>query len=326
MVAPVSEPVRVGVASRSFSRHPQLRAELEQHYPGARFNDAGASLQGRELVRFLAGCGKAIIAMERVDEALLRQLPELHVISKYGVGLDGLDLDALEARGVALGWTPGVNRRSVAELVVGYAIALLHGVPAACDEVRSGVWKQVRGRQLTGRAVGVIGCGHVGKEVCMLMRAFQCRLLAHDIEDYAGFYRQHDVEAVGLEDLLARADVVSLHVPLDESTREMLSAPRQALMRPGAVLINCARGGLVDEAAVAAGIRSGRLGGAAFDVLATEPPVSCELATLPNVIVSPHIGGSTEEAVLAMGRAAIEGLGSTVLPSGIVPARRRESA
>lgn len=264
--------------------------------------------------------------MERVDGQLLEQLPDLRVISKYGVGLDALDLDAIEARGVALGWTGGVNRRSVAELVVAYAIALLHGVPAAFDEVRRGVWKQFLGRQLSGRTVGVIGCGHVGKEVCVLMRGFQCWLLAHDIEHYGDFYREHGVEAVSLDELLSRADVVSLHIPLDRSTRQMLSRERVAQLRPGAVLINCARGGLVDEQAVAAAIREGRIAGAAFDVLEIEPPVSCDLATLSNVIVSPHIGGSTEEAVLAMGRAAIDGLESTLLPSRSVLAAQRGHA
>lgn len=319
----MSDEALVGVASRSFSRHPQLRAELQRRYPQARFNDAGASLNGEHLIEFLAGCSRAIIAMERIDEAVLRQLPALRVISKYGVGLDGLDLDAMEARGVALGWTPGVNRRSVAELVVAYAVALLHGVPAAFDEVRRGGWQQRQGRQLSGRTVGIIGCGHVGKEVCVLLRAFQCRLLAYDIVDYDAFYREHGVEPVALDDLLARADVVSLHVPLDASTRQMLSATRIAAMRPGGVLINCARGGLVDEPAVAEAIREHRLAGAAFDVLEVEPPVACELATLPNVIVSPHIGGSTEEAVLAMGRAAIDGLESTMPPSRVAPGRRQ---
>jgi D-3-phosphoglycerate dehydrogenase len=157
------------------------------------------------------------------------------------------------------------------------------------------------------------------------MRAFQCRLLAHDIEHYGEFYREHGVEPVSLDDLLTAADVVTLHVPLDESTRHMLSRARIAQLRPGAVLINCARGGLVDEAAVMEAVRDGRLGGAAFDVLAIEPPVSCELAALRNVIVSPHIGGSTEEAVLAMGRAAIEGLESSMLPSRSVAAAQRGS-
>ena len=134
------------------------------------------------------------------------------------------------------------------------------------------------------------------------------------------------MEAVTLDDLLARADVVSLHVPLDGSTRQMLSRDRIGRLRPGAVLINCARGGLVDEQAVADAIRDRKIAGAAFDVLEIEPPVSCELATLPNVIVSPHIGGSTEDAVLAMGRAAIDGLESALLPSQSLPASPRGHA
>lgn len=319
----MSRDVLVGVASRSFSRHPVLRAELLRQYPNARFNDPGVSLYGEALVEFLSGCRKAIIAMEPVDAGLLGQLPELRVISKYGVGLDGLDLQAIEDRGIAFGWTGGVNRRSVAELVVSYAIALLHRVPVAIDGVRRGHWKQILGRQLSDRTVGVVGCGHVGKEVCVLMRAFGCRLLAHDIEDYAAFYHQWDVKPVSLEDLLRQSDVVTLHLPLDRRTAHILSRERIALLREDAVLINTARGGLVDETAIADALGSQRLAGAAFDVLAEEPPVTTELIGLPNVIVSPHIGGSTEEAVLAMGRAAIDGLESVLPPSRAIPSMSR---
>jgi phosphoglycerate dehydrogenase-like enzyme len=313
------KPLRVAVTSRSFSKHPVLRAELLAHYPDAVFNDAGTSLTGDQLVLFLAGCERAIVALERVDDELLAAVPSLRVISKYGVGLDAIDVAAMQRRGVALGWTPGVNRRSVAELAIAFAISLLHRVPQASSEARAGGWRQLVGRQLTGRTVGIIGCGHVGKEVVLLARAFGCRVLAHDIRDYPEFYAAHGVEPVSLESLLGRSEVVTLHVPLDDSTRLLLNAERIRAMREGAVLINTARGGIVDEAAVADALDSGRLAGAAFDVFATEPPHDSRLMSISTFIATPHIGGSSEEAVLAMGRAAIAGLESAREPVQCVP-------
>jgi phosphoglycerate dehydrogenase-like enzyme len=300
--------VPIAVTSRSFSHHPILREELLSRYARVRFNDEGASLSGQKLIDFLRGHEKAITALECLDDTVFAALPGLKVVSKYGVGLDMIDLPAMERHGVLLGWTGGVNKRSVAELVISCMIALLHLVPQANLEVRCGKWRQLRGRQLTNRIVGIVGCGHVGKDVALLLRAFGCRVLAHDILDFPEFYAANQVTPVSLEDLLAQSDIVTLHLPLDDSTRNMLSAARLALMRPGAFLINAARGNLVDEAALKARLKDGRLAGAAFDVFAIEPPEDRELLALPNFIATPHIGGSTEEAILAMGRAAIAGL------------------
>lgn len=291
-----------------------LRQELQAQYARVTFNESGHSLAGGDLVAFLRGHDKAIIALERLDEGLFNAVPELRVVSKYGVGLDTIDLSAMERRGVALGWTPGVNRRSVAELVISAAIALLHRAPLASREVAQGMWRQVVGRQLTGRTVGVIGCGHVGKEVAILARAFGCRVLAHDLLDFPDFYAAHGVEPVDLETLLRRSDVVSLHLPLDERTRHLLDGHALSFVRQDAIVINTARGGIVDEDALAARLVAGTLAGAALDVLEQEPPERCRFVDLPNVIMTPHIGGSSEEAILAMGRAAIEGLGSARRP------------
>lgn len=306
---------RVAVTSRSFSRHPVLRAELLARHPHTTFNDAGASLSGDALVRFLAGHERAITALEIIDDRVLAALPELRVISKYGVGLDMLDLAAMARRGVQLGWTAGINRRSVAELVIGFAIALLRRVPTASAEMRAGAWRQLPGRELSGRTVGIVGCGHVGKELAKLLRAFGCRILAHDIRDYAEFYRRNEIEALALDDLMARADIVTLHVPLDATTRNMIDGRRLALMKPGALLINAARGGIVDEAALRMALEGGRLAGAAFDVFSVEPPDDPALLSLPHFLATPHIGGSTEEAILAMGRAAIDGLEDSKVPA-----------
>lgn len=299
---------RVAVCSRSFSRHPVLRAELLARYRHVTFNTAGLSLEGDALVAFLRGHEKAIIALEAIDDAVLAQLPDLRVISKYGVGLDMIDVDAVRARGKRLGWQGGVNRRSVAELALCFMIAILRHVPAASREVIAGTWRQHIGGQLTARTVGIVGCGHIGKELVELLAPFDCRLLVHDIRDYPEFFAAHRMTRVTLDELLATSDVVTLHVPLDASTRGMLDAGRLGRMRRGAVLVNTARGGLVDEAALAALLRDGAIGGAAFDVFASEPPTDPALLALPTFLATPHIGGSAQEAVLAMGRSAIEQL------------------
>ncbi len=306
---------RVAVCSRSFSSNPVLRAELLARYSRVSFNDAGLKLKGDTLVEFLSGHDKAITALETIDESVLSRLPGLRVISKYGVGLDMIDMAAMRAHGKRLGWTGGVNRRSVSELVISFAIAMLRHVPAAHREVVSGAWGQHVGGQLTGRTVGIIGCGHVGKDLVSLLQAFDCPILVNDILDFPEFYVAHRIEPVGLETLLARSDIVTLHVPLDDSTRGMLDARRLAMLKPTAVLINAARGGLVDEVALKNLLSNRRLAAAAFDVFAVEPPTDHELLGLPNFLVTPHIGGSAEEAILAMGRAAIDGLDDNDIPN-----------
>lgn len=308
---------KVAVCSRSFSRNTVLRAELLARYQRVTFNDAGIQLKGDGLVDFLKGHEKAIIALETVDEAVLSQLPELRVISKYGVGLDTIDMAAMRAHGKLLGWTGGVNRRAVSELVISSIIAMLRHVPAANREVVAGTWRQHVGGNLSGRTVGIIGCGHIGKDLTPLLRAFGCRILVNDIRAYPDFYAAHEVEPVSLETLLTRSDVVTLHVPLDNGTRGMLDARRLALLKPTAVLINAARGGLVDEAALKAMLRDGRLAAAAFDVFESEPPHDAELLALPNFLATPHIGGSSHEAILAMGRAAIAGLDENGVPADL---------
>ncbi len=309
----------IAVASRSFSRHPVLRAELLERYSNVRFNDDGLKLEGESLIQFARGCRKLIVGLERIDERILAALPELEVISKYGVGTDMLDKQAMIRHGVRLGWTGGVNKRSVAELAIAFMIALLRQIPQGHLGISEGIWKNRKGRQLTGRTVGIIGCGNIGKDLTTLLRAFDCHILANDILDFPEFYARYQVEPVALDELLQRADIVTLHVPLNDSTRNLLNADRLALMRPDAILINTARGGIVDEAALKRMLQEGRLAGAAFDVFATEPPEDLDLLRLPNFLATPHIGGSAEEAILAMGRAAIRGLDGNRLPSDDYP-------
>lgn len=299
---------KVAVASRSFSKHAVLRSELAARYPDAKFNDAGASLKGEDLVSFLSGCEKAVLALETVDDALLARLPALKLVSKFGVGLDSFDLKAMAARGVKLAWTPGTNSRSVAELALMAIIALLRRVPEASADLAAGTWGQPKGTTLTGKTVGLVGLGAVGRDLAALLAPFGVKILAHEPAPDAAAVARHAIRLVPLDELLREADAVSLHLPLTPATRNTLDAGRLALMKPTAVLLNTARGGLIDEDALLAALDAGRLAGAALDAFAVEPPRDPRLTSHRKILATPHIGGSTEEAIVAMGRAAIAGL------------------
>jgi D-3-phosphoglycerate dehydrogenase len=310
----MADEVRVAVCSRSFSKNTVLRKELLAAYKNVTFNDSGLQLEGDNLIAFLQDHDKAITALETINEDILIKLPELKVIGKYGVGLDMIEMEAMRKYGVRLGWVGGVNRRSVSELVIAFAVNMLRYVGVANNEVRSGIWRQLMGGQLSGRTVGIIGCGHVGKDLVKLLEPFGCKVLVNDILDYPDFYKLHNIEAVSLPELMANSDVVSVHVPLNESTCGILNREILSLMKSSAILINVARGGLVDELALKEMLKNKLLAGAAFDVFAAEPPLDSELLLLPDFLATPHIGGSSEEAVLAMGRAAIKGLEINSLP------------
>jgi phosphoglycerate dehydrogenase-like enzyme len=302
----VRDPTPVAVTSRSFSRNEVLRAEMLERYERVTFNDEGLSLAGDSLVEFLAGHPLAITALEKIDEGILARLPELQVISKVGVGIDMLDLDAMERHKVRLAWSQGTNSRSVSELALAFMLALLRHLPSASRLVRAGEWRQLQGGTLAGRTVGIVGFGHVGRDLATLLKAFSCTVLAYDIAPLSDLPTH--VQQASLGSLLAASEIVSLHTVLNDDTRNLLDRERIGSMRPGALVINTSRGGLVDEEALYDALCSDHLAGAALDVFSTEPPGDHPLLGLDQVIVTPHIGGSTREAVLAMGRAAIAGL------------------
>lgn len=308
MSSDIKHDTPVAVASRSFSRDARLRDELRRRYSRVRFNETGHTLVGAALVEFLGGHSKAITGLEALDERLFHAVPELRVVSKYGVGLDMIDVDAARRHGVRVWWTPGVNRQAVAELTVCLMIALCRRVVPLALDVREARWHQPIGRQLSSAAVGILGCGHVGQQVARLCRAFGAAVLAHDIRTYDAFYRETGVRPVTMDVLLAESDILTVHVPLDASTRGMIGPRELARMKASAFLLNTARGGIVDEAALKQALVDAQLAGAACDVFAEEPPTDRGLLALPTFLATPHIGGSTQESVLAMGRAAIAGL------------------
>jgi (S)-sulfolactate dehydrogenase len=257
--------------------------------------------------RLLAILGNAAAILIRnrtiVDSELLAAATDLRVIGRLGVGLDNIDLDAVDRSDVRLFPAHGGNAVSVAEYVMGAMMVLQRGVFAMTDSMKAGEWPRqghAFGRELYGKSLGLVGLGAIAREVAKRAVAFGMTIVAHD-PYLPGDHDGWDLaESVDLADLLARSDVVSVHVPLDDATKDLIDANALSGMKPTAILINTSRGGTVDEEALIEALRSGRLGGAALDVFSTEPlgpNAAAAFAGVENLLLTPHLAGNTEESV-----------------------------
>ena len=251
----------------------------------------------------LRGAGALIVRNRtQVNAALLAAAPQLRVVGRLGVGLDNIDVTACAARGVEVIPATGANAQAVAEYVIAAAMLLRRGAYAASADVAAGRWPRAAlsdGRELAGAALGLIGFGGIGRLAGRLGRALGMHAIGFDekLPPSSPVWRDDDTRACTLSEVLAEADVVSLHVPLTAQTRNLIDASRIATMKHDAVLINTSRGGVVDEAALAASLREGRLAGAALDVFANEPlAAGSPLADCPNLLLTPHIAGVTRES------------------------------
>lgn len=237
----------------------------------------------------------------KVDGALLAAGPKLECVGRLGVGLDNIDLEACASRGIAVHPATGANNLAVAEYVIANAMALLRGAYLSSASVAAGEWPRQKliGRELAGKTLGLVGLGAIAREVGWRAQAFGMTLAAYDPHLDASDPAWQVVRNVSLDGLFELADVVSLHVPLTEQTRHMVDARRLSLMKPDAILINAARGGIVDEVALAEALRAGRLAGAALDVFEREPLSNEDGARfegLSNLVLTPHIAGVTDES------------------------------
>ncbi len=239
----------------------------------------------------------------QVDDALLEHAPKLRVIGRAGVGVDNIDTEAATRRGIVVMNTPGANAVAVAELTLCLMIALARRVPAANSSMHAGRWekKSLQGSELRGKTLGILGLGRIGLEVAKRARGFGLDILGADPFVSAAVARENGISLVSLDELFAKSDYLTLHVGLTPQTQGIINAKTLATMKKGVRIINCARGELVDEAALAAALKSGQVAGAALDVLAEEPPKSSPFFGLDNVILTPHIAGSTNEAQEAVG-------------------------
>ncbi|MEM6622995.1 MAG: phosphoglycerate dehydrogenase [Pseudomonadota bacterium] len=243
--------------------------------------------------------GLAVRSATKATADLIAKAENLKVIGRAGIGVDNIDLPAASAKGIVVMNTPFGNSITTAEHAIAMMFAVARQIPEANASTHQGAWEKSKfmGVEITGKTLGVIGCGNIGSVVASRAIGLKMKVIAYDPFLSTDRARELGVEKIEeVEDLLVRADFVTLHLPKTDKTAGLLSAERIAKMRPDARLINCARGGLVDEEAVAEALKSGHLAGAAFDVFATEPAKDNPLFNLPNVVVTPHLGAATTEA------------------------------
>jgi D-3-phosphoglycerate dehydrogenase len=295
---------RVVATARGFDGTPEAAALLRDAgcvlittpYSGGRFD---YELGGDALVALLEGADAYIAGSAHVTRDVFERAPKLKVVSRRGVGFERIDLDAARDHDVLVTIAAGTNQHAVADHVFALMLAIARNVVDANRSVAEGRWQSFIGPELRGKTLGIIGLGRVGKGVARRARGFAMRVLASDPVQDDDVARANDVEYVTLDELLAQADVVSVNASLNDTTRGLLDAAAFARMKDGAILVNTARGGIVDERALAGALNAGKLLGAGVDVFEREPPTGSPLLGLPNVVLTPHTAAYTHEAMAA---------------------------
>ena len=304
--------------SRAVNAVPELLGRLGSAGHDVRVVDeAGLDEQGMQA---LAGpAGALIVGVEPVTRGVLAAAPALRIVARPGVGYDAIDVAAATDAGVWVTITPGANTESVADHTMALILSLLRRVGELDAEVHAGRWPRSIGVELSGQVMGLIGLGAIGRAVAHRAQAFGMIVVAADPAADTSFAASHNIELMTVDELAASSDVVSLHAPSSDETRHMIDARLLRLMRPDAVLINTARGDLVDESALADAVASGVIQGAAVDVLSSEPPTSSPLLGVSGVIVTPHVAAYTRQALDRMAEAAVESVLAALagdMPSG----------
>ncbi|MFN8380273.1 MAG: phosphoglycerate dehydrogenase [Anaerolineae bacterium] len=295
------------VTPTSYGKHDaRLRTELESTVGRVVYSPVTRPLTSAEVRDLLPGVDGYIAGLDVIDRDSLEGADRLKVIARYGVGVERVDLAAASEKHIIVTNTPGANSASVAELAIGLMLALARQIPSVAQKTRDGEWPRVSGLSLEGKTVGLLGLGSIGREVSKRLQGWGCRVVACDPAVDPAAARALDVELLTQTDVAAQADILSLHLPVTPETRAMVNAGFLTRMKPGSLLINTARGDLIDEAALLEALQSGHLAGAALDCFTVEPPgAEHPLLRLPNVIATPHAGAHTDGAINAMGWGAL---------------------
>lgn len=303
--------MKILVTPRSYKNpvNDAARAQLEAFAHEVVAVKPDAPLSEEELIQLLQGCDGYVAGLDQITGRVIRACKgTLKCISRWGVGYDRVDLAAAAECGVVVTNTPGANSHGVAELAFALMFACARNLCDLHGQVCQGGWPNRNGIELSGKKLGIIGLGAIGKHLCRLAQGIGMEVAAYDPWMDTEFALAHGVHVLSLEEILSTCDVVSLHVGLSDATRGMIDADAIARMKDGAILINAARGGLVDEVAVADALRSGKLFGAGFDAFEQEPPKDSPLLGAPNAILLPHTGAHTQQAIENMGLIAVKNL------------------
>jgi len=301
--------MKVLVTTRSYGKSdPEVFAMLARSGLEVVRNETGGILDREGMKALLADCDGVILGVDPMDEQVISSAPKLRSIAKYGVGVDNIDMDAAKARGIAVSRTVGANAEAVADYAMALILAVARKTVTIDAQCRTGDWSKVTTRDVSGATIGILGFGAIGRHVAQRAQGFGMTVLAHDPfwdEEYAA---SHNIRRAAPEEIYARCDIISLHLPLLPETRNMIGPEQLAQMRPDAILVNTARGGIIDEAALLDALEGGRIYGAGIDAFAQEPPTDGRWFTLNNVVLGSHCAASTAGAAHNMGRMATANL------------------
>jgi phosphoglycerate dehydrogenase-like enzyme len=299
---------KIVVTSSSFSKNEILKRELLASFPNSVLNETGVKLGGEALEAYIKDADGVIVGLEKINKDILKECHNLRAISKYGVGLDNLDLDYCKKKNIYVGWTPGVNKLSVAETALAFMLMLGKNLFLTSSQLKNGAWNKNGGFNLSGKTVGIIGVGNIGKELVRMLKPFYCDIMVNDIIDQHQYYEENGLREFEKECIYRDADFVTIHTPLTALTKNLINSEVLSSMKRTAFLINTSRGGIVKSDDLKWALKNNIIAGAALDVYEEEPPTDNELLGLPNLICTPHIGGNTIESIFAMGRNSIQHL------------------
>ncbi|MDR2055338.1 MAG: phosphoglycerate dehydrogenase [Desulfovibrio sp.] len=271
-------------------------------------NDTGGILSAARMKEKIADCEGIILGVDPLNAEVLAAAPLLRAVARYGVGLDNVDLAVCKTRGIAVSRTVGANSNAVADYAFGLMLAVARKTTLMDRRCREKDWRKITGIDMYGKILGIIGFGAVGKCVAERARGFSMRVLVHDPVFDAQAAAELGAESADVDAICREADFITLHTPLDDATRNLINSRRLAMMKTTAVLVNTARGGLIDEAALLAALREGRIYGAGLDVFAKEPPPDQGWYNLDNVVLGSHCAASTNGATETMGTMAVDNL------------------
>lgn len=299
----------IGITTVAFSKDKKLVEHIKSFgFKEVLTNVAGQRFTKDELISFLSKCDVAIVGLDKIDESVVAHTPKLKAISKYGVGLDNINFEDCRKYNIDILHTQGVNKRSVSEMVLGFMLSLFRNIYITSNLLKQGVWHKNGGTQLSGKTVGIIGVGHIGKDLVSLLKPFGCTILVNDIINQDEYYQINSLKESSKEEIFKTADIITVHTPLNDNTKYMINKDVLSTMKPTAFVINSARGGIVNQDDLKWALQNNIIAGAALDPYEVEPPEDKELISLPNLINTPHIGGNAQEAVEAMGMAAISNI------------------
>ena len=282
--------------------------ELQAFSSDLVFNPTGKPLTEDELIPLLKDCDGYLAGLDFVTDKVIAACPNLKVISRYGAGFDRVDTVAAKAAGIPVTNTPGVNAQAVGELAFGLIIALARKIPYLNNQTRAGEWVRSTGMELKGKTIGIFGLGAIGKVVAHCAKGFGMKVIAYDPFINVAYCQDNEIEACTREEVLKSANVISLHLPLNDETKNYINRETIAMVPDGCIIVNTSRGGIIDEGDAYEALKSGKLGGLGLDAFAIEPPTGSPLFELDNVVVTPHTGAHTKEATQNMANASVKNL------------------